>query len=165
MPQPLFRAGACGSSVCVSERAFPRSRHEGAAGPSLCAQVPSGVRKQERCAGCSLREENESGVRGERGGLSKPLRAAHSDPPACLSCSDDEDVAPLSAKFADICPRNNYSDAEVVASMNGLHSELNGGGENMALKDEVRCGDGVVAPAAARGGGPAWGSSRGSACF
>ncbi|XP_034627170.1 protein FAM193A isoform X2 [Trachemys scripta elegans] len=50
--------------------------------------------------------------------------------------SDDEDVAPLSAKFADIYPLNNYDDAEVVANMNGIHSELNGGGENMALKDE-----------------------------
>ncbi|XP_039767888.1 protein FAM193A isoform X2 [Ornithorhynchus anatinus] len=49
---------------------------------------------------------------------------------------DDEDVAPLSAKFADIYPLNNYDDAEVVANMNGIHSELNGGGENMALKDE-----------------------------
>lgn len=57
---------------------------------------------------------------------------------ACLSCSDDEDVAPLSAKFADIYPLSNYDDTEVVASMNGIHSELNGGGENMALKDEVR---------------------------
>ncbi|NXS60501.1 F193A protein, partial [Brachypteracias leptosomus] len=53
-----------------------------------------------------------------------------------LSGSDDEDVAPLSAKFADIYPLNNYDDAEVVANMNGIHSELNGGGENMALKDE-----------------------------
>ncbi|KAB0404199.1 hypothetical protein E2I00_003901 [Balaenoptera physalus] len=52
-------------------------------------------------------------------------------------CSDDEDVAPLSAKFADIYPLSNYDDAEVVASMNGIHGELNGGGENMALKDEV----------------------------
>ncbi|XP_066892917.1 protein FAM193A isoform X3 [Kogia breviceps] len=51
-------------------------------------------------------------------------------------CSDDEDVAPLSAKFADIYPLSNYDDAEVVASMNGIHGELNGGGENMALKDE-----------------------------
>uniref|UniRef100_A0A8C5LX96 Family with sequence similarity 193 member A n=1 Tax=Leptobrachium leishanense TaxID=445787 RepID=A0A8C5LX96_9ANUR len=50
--------------------------------------------------------------------------------------SDDEDVAPLSAKFADIYPLNSYDDAEVVANMNGIHSELNGGGENMALKDE-----------------------------
>lgn len=57
---------------------------------------------------------------------------------ACLSCSDDEDVAPLSAKFADIYPLNNYNDTEVVANMNGIHSELNGGGENVALKDEVR---------------------------
>ncbi|XP_038601483.1 protein FAM193A isoform X2 [Tachyglossus aculeatus] len=49
---------------------------------------------------------------------------------------EEEDVAPLSAKFADIYPLNNYDDAEVVANMNGIHSELNGGGENMALKDE-----------------------------
>lgn len=55
-----------------------------------------------------------------------------------LSGSDDEDVAPLSAKFADIYPLNNYDDAEVVANMNGIHSELNGGDENMALKDEVQ---------------------------
>lgn len=54
-----------------------------------------------------------------------------------LSCSDDEDVAPLSAKFADIYPLSNYDDTEVVANMNGIHSELHGGGENMALKDEV----------------------------
>ncbi|CAJ0944857.1 unnamed protein product [Ranitomeya imitator] len=51
--------------------------------------------------------------------------------------SDDEDGAPLSAKFADIYPLNNYDDADVVANMNGIHNELNGGGENMALKDEV----------------------------
>ncbi|XP_053560179.1 protein FAM193A [Bombina bombina] len=51
-------------------------------------------------------------------------------------CSDDEDGAPLSAKFADIYPLNNYDDAEVVSNMNGIHNELNGGGENMALKDE-----------------------------
>ncbi|XP_007951686.1 protein FAM193A [Orycteropus afer afer] len=51
-------------------------------------------------------------------------------------CSDDEDDAPLSAKFAGIYPLSNYGDAEVVANMNGIHSELNGGGENMALKDE-----------------------------
>ncbi|OCT99263.1 protein FAM193A [Xenopus laevis] len=50
--------------------------------------------------------------------------------------SDDEDGAPLSAKYADIYPLNNYDDADIVANMNGIHSELNGGGENMALKDE-----------------------------
>ncbi|XP_072904042.1 protein FAM193A isoform X4 [Hemitrygon akajei] len=50
--------------------------------------------------------------------------------------SDDEDVTPLSAKFADIYPLNSYDDAEVVANMNGIHGDLNGGGENMALKDE-----------------------------
>uniref|UniRef100_A0A8P0P943 Family with sequence similarity 193 member A n=2 Tax=Canis lupus TaxID=9612 RepID=A0A8P0P943_CANLF len=66
-------------------------------------------------------------------------RLSMPDCPNCnyrRSCSDDEDVAPLSAKFADIYPLSNYDDAEVVANMNGLHSELNGGGENMALKDE-----------------------------
>ncbi|XP_058526329.1 protein FAM193A isoform X2 [Ochotona princeps] len=51
-------------------------------------------------------------------------------------CSDDEDVAPLSAKFADIYPLSNYEAAEVVASMNGVHSELDGGGENTALQGE-----------------------------
>lgn len=67
----------------------------------------------------------------------------------CLfSCSDDEDVAPLSAKFADIYPLSNYADAEVVAHMNGIHGELNGGGENLALKDEVRW-----APRGGAGGG------------
>ncbi|KAM5193055.1 protein FAM193A isoform 2-T2 [Mantella aurantiaca] len=50
--------------------------------------------------------------------------------------SDDEDGTPLSAKFAHIYPLNNYDDADIVANMNGIHSELNGGGENMALKDE-----------------------------
>ncbi|XP_060004835.1 protein FAM193A isoform X5 [Lagenorhynchus albirostris] len=67
-------------------------------------------------------------------------RLSMPDCPNCnyrRSCSDDEDVAPLSAKFADIYPLSNYDDAEVVASMNGIHGELNGGGENMALKDEV----------------------------
>ena len=67
-----------------------------------------------------------------------PLRPRpRGDISAHLSCSDDEDVAPLSAKFADIYPLSNYEDAEVVASMNGVHGELNGGGENLALKDEV----------------------------
>lgn len=57
--------------------------------------------------------------------------------PFLCSGSDDEDGTPLSAKFAHIYPLNNYDDAEVVANMNGIHNELNGGGENMALKDEV----------------------------
>ncbi|XP_013208779.2 protein FAM193A isoform X4 [Microtus ochrogaster] len=66
-------------------------------------------------------------------------RLSMPDCPNCnyrRSCSDDEDVAPLSAKFADIYPLTNYDDTNVVANMNGIHSELNGGGENMALKDE-----------------------------
>ncbi|XP_031294526.1 protein FAM193A isoform X1 [Camelus dromedarius] len=76
-------------------------------------------------------------------GSSSPL-AAQQHPRLILTdngsaptfCSDDEDVAPLSAKFADIYPLSNYDDTEVVASMNGIHSELNGGGENLALKEE-----------------------------
>lgn len=58
---------------------------------------------------------------------------------ACFSCSgsDDDEVPQLSAKFADIYPLNSYDDAEVAAGMNGIHGDLNGGGENMALKDEV----------------------------
>ncbi|XP_030644038.1 protein FAM193A isoform X2 [Chanos chanos] len=47
--------------------------------------------------------------------------------------SDDEEVPPLSA----IYPLSGYEDASVVAAMNGIHSQINGGGgENMALKDE-----------------------------
>uniref|UniRef100_A0A8C8FTY4 FAM193 C-terminal domain-containing protein n=1 Tax=Oncorhynchus tshawytscha TaxID=74940 RepID=A0A8C8FTY4_ONCTS len=50
--------------------------------------------------------------------------------------SDEDEVPPLLGKFADIYPMGGYEDPGVVARMNGLHSELNGGGENMALKDE-----------------------------
>lgn len=46
---------------------------------------------------------------------------------------DDDEVPPLSA----IYPLSRYEDAGVVASMNSIHTQLNGGGENMALKDEV----------------------------
>ncbi|KAJ8281034.1 hypothetical protein GJAV_G00062620 [Gymnothorax javanicus] len=49
---------------------------------------------------------------------------------------DEDEVPQLSAKFADIYPLNSYEDAAVAAGMNGLHGGLNGGGENMALKDE-----------------------------
>ncbi|XP_066535658.1 protein FAM193A isoform X2 [Hoplias malabaricus] len=45
---------------------------------------------------------------------------------------DDDEVPPLSAMY----PLSRYEDAGVVASMNGIHTQLNGGGENMALKDE-----------------------------
>ncbi|XP_060044472.1 protein FAM193A isoform X1 [Erinaceus europaeus] len=56
--------------------------------------------------------------------------------PTFCSDDEDEDVAPLSAKFADIYPLSSYGDTEVVAAMNGVHSELSGGGEKLALKDE-----------------------------
>lgn len=82
------------------------------------------------------------------------VRRPRRDRPCLFSCSDDEDVAPLSAKFADIYPLSNYADAEVVAHMNGIHGELNGGGENMALKDEVRPG-----PWGCWGGSAVWRSS------
>ncbi|MFT7807673.1 protein FAM193A [Arapaima gigas] len=49
-----------------------------------------------------------------------------------LGCNDDE--VPLLP--ADMYPLNSYSDAKVVAAMNGIHSELNGAGEKMAHKDE-----------------------------
>ncbi|KAG8508656.1 LOW QUALITY PROTEIN: Protein FAM193A, partial [Galemys pyrenaicus] len=71
-------------------------------------------------------------------------------------CSDDEDGAPPSARFADIYPLSSYA-AEVVASMNGAHSELNGGGENLALQDERDWGAGswaLPAPADASDGRP-----------
>ncbi|KAL1023489.1 hypothetical protein UPYG_G00041410 [Umbra pygmaea] len=48
--------------------------------------------------------------------------------------SDDDEVPPLSGKFSDIYP--DYEDPGVVSDMNGIHSDLNGGTENMALKDE-----------------------------
>uniref|UniRef100_A0A667XAE2 Family with sequence similarity 193 member A n=1 Tax=Myripristis murdjan TaxID=586833 RepID=A0A667XAE2_9TELE len=50
--------------------------------------------------------------------------------------SDDDEVPPLSTKFGDIYPMSGYEDPGIVAStVNGLHSELNGGGENVALKE------------------------------
>ncbi|XP_048371600.1 protein FAM193A isoform X2 [Sphaerodactylus townsendi] len=50
--------------------------------------------------------------------------------------SEDEDVAPLSAKLADIYSFNNFDNADIVRSVDGIHSELNGGVENMTLKYE-----------------------------
>lgn len=85
----------------------------------------------------ALRAERECPATLPRG---EPCARPRRDQLGLFSCSDDEDVAPLSAKFADIYPLSNYADAEVVAHMNGTHGELNGGGENMALKDEVRPG-------------------------
>ncbi|KAM9769726.1 protein FAM193A isoform 1-T1 [Menidia menidia] len=49
--------------------------------------------------------------------------------------SDDDDVPPLTSKFGDIYPLNSYEDNGVVAAaVNGLHNNINGEGENMALK-------------------------------
>lgn len=36
-----------------------------------------------------------------------------------------------------VYPLSRYEDAGVVASMNGLHAQLNGGGENAVLKHKV----------------------------
>uniref|UniRef100_A0A4W5QYN0 Family with sequence similarity 193 member A n=1 Tax=Hucho hucho TaxID=62062 RepID=A0A4W5QYN0_9TELE len=57
-------------------------------------------------------------------------------PEGVATTFDDDEVPQLLGKFADIYPMGGYEDPGVVAGMNGLHSELNGGGENMALKDE-----------------------------
>ncbi|XP_054840594.1 protein FAM193A isoform X2 [Eublepharis macularius] len=50
--------------------------------------------------------------------------------------SEDEDVAPLSAKLTDIYSFNNFDHTDVVRNVDGIHSELNGGTENMTLKYE-----------------------------
>ncbi|XP_053098879.1 protein FAM193A isoform X2 [Hemicordylus capensis] len=49
---------------------------------------------------------------------------------------EDEDVAPLSEKLADIYSINNYENAKVVRNMTRIHSELNGTVDDMALKYE-----------------------------
>uniref|UniRef100_A0A8C4IM76 FAM193 C-terminal domain-containing protein n=1 Tax=Dicentrarchus labrax TaxID=13489 RepID=A0A8C4IM76_DICLA len=49
--------------------------------------------------------------------------------------SDDDEVPPLSSKFGDIYPMSGYEDNSVVtAAVNGLHNDINGEGENVALK-------------------------------
>lgn len=53
------------------------------------------------------------------------------------SNSEDEDVAPLSAKLTDIYSFNNFDNVDIVRNVDGIHSELNGGIENMTLKYEV----------------------------
>ncbi|XP_056135462.1 protein FAM193A isoform X2 [Lampris incognitus] len=50
--------------------------------------------------------------------------------------SDDDEVPSLSTKFEDIFPVSGYENpSNVTATVNGLHSELNGGGENETLKE------------------------------
>uniref|UniRef100_A0A8C9SD02 Family with sequence similarity 193 member A n=1 Tax=Scleropages formosus TaxID=113540 RepID=A0A8C9SD02_SCLFO len=58
--------------------------------------------------------------------------------PRLLLLPDSESNFPsfLPLLSADIYPLNSYSDAKVVAVMNGIHGELNGGGEKMAQKNE-----------------------------
>ncbi|KAF7710084.1 protein FAM193A [Silurus meridionalis] len=46
---------------------------------------------------------------------------------------DDDDEVPA---LPSIYPLSRYEDAGVVASMNGMHAQLNGGGENTVLKHE-----------------------------
>uniref|UniRef100_A0A3B5ACL5 Family with sequence similarity 193 member A n=1 Tax=Stegastes partitus TaxID=144197 RepID=A0A3B5ACL5_9TELE len=49
--------------------------------------------------------------------------------------SDDDEVPPLSSKFGDIYPMSGYEDNSVVAAaVNGIHNDINGEGENVALK-------------------------------
>uniref|UniRef100_A0A3Q3L852 Family with sequence similarity 193 member A n=1 Tax=Labrus bergylta TaxID=56723 RepID=A0A3Q3L852_9LABR len=49
--------------------------------------------------------------------------------------SDDDEVPPLSSKFGDIYPMCGYEDNSVVTSaVNGLHNDINGEAENVALK-------------------------------
>ncbi|TKS68460.1 Protein FAM193A [Collichthys lucidus] len=49
--------------------------------------------------------------------------------------SDDDEVPPLSSKFGDIYPMSGYEDNSVVTSaVNGLHNDMNGEAENVALK-------------------------------
>ncbi|XP_041640857.1 protein FAM193A isoform X2 [Cheilinus undulatus] len=49
--------------------------------------------------------------------------------------SDDDEVPPLSSKFGDVYPMSGYEDNSVVSSaVNGLHNDINGEAENVALK-------------------------------
>ncbi|XP_076001582.1 protein FAM193A isoform X2 [Genypterus blacodes] len=48
---------------------------------------------------------------------------------------DDCEVPPLSSKFGDIYPMSGYEGNNITAAVNGLHSEINGKGENVARKD------------------------------
>ncbi|KAF7667179.1 hypothetical protein LDENG_00072650 [Lucifuga dentata] len=49
--------------------------------------------------------------------------------------SDDDEVPPLSSRFGDIYPMSGYEDNNVLTVVNGLHSEINGKGENVTLKE------------------------------
>ncbi|KAI1883569.1 hypothetical protein AGOR_G00232930 [Albula goreensis] len=51
-------------------------------------------------------------------------------------CFDDQDVLPLSAKLADIYPLHSYNGVEVESTMNGVHRDLNGGQESMAVNGQ-----------------------------
>jgi len=54
------------------------------------------------------------------------------------SISDDDEVPPLTSKFGDIYAMSSYEDNSVgTAAVNGLHNNINGEGENMALKARV----------------------------
>lgn len=59
-------------------------------------------------------------------------------------CTSDDEVSPLSA----IYPLSGYEDSAVVASINGIHTQLSGGEESLTLKDKVggsRSSDSVIA--------------------
>ena len=54
------------------------------------------------------------------------------------SISDDDEGPPMSTKFGDVYAMSAYEGHSVApGSVNGLHSELNGGGENAELKVRV----------------------------
>lgn len=47
-------------------------------------------------------------------------------------------MPPLSSKFGDIYPISSYEDnSAVTAAVNGLHNDINGEGDNVALKTGV----------------------------
>nr|XP_023654894.1 protein FAM193A isoform X2 [Paramormyrops kingsleyae] len=67
--------------------------------------------------------------------VQRAARLPASDDAPALGGEDDE-VPLLSEKFPDIYPLGGYADPKVLAAVNGLHGELNGGGEDMPCKHE-----------------------------
>ncbi|KAL2097477.1 hypothetical protein ACEWY4_006684 [Coilia grayii] len=80
-----------------------------------------------------------SGSSGSGSASSSPITIQHlllpQDTQATFG-SDDDEVPLLSAKFVDIYSMSPYSNSAVVAVINGVHSDVKGGEENMVLKKE-----------------------------